>query len=66
MVVQVSLAQVLLDRHYRTLEGVMVLIEKEWASFGHQFALREARSHSPGVVAASCPVALLSLFTLPV
>ena len=40
-----SLVQLILDPFYRTIKGFIILIEKDFVSFGHQFQKRLGISH---------------------
>lgn len=35
-----ALSQIMLDPYYRTIDGFIVLVEKDWLSFGYMFRLR--------------------------
>ena len=41
-----SIAEILLDSHYRTVRGFCQLVEKEWVQFGHQFDVRLGNANS--------------------
>jgi len=43
----ISLIQVCIDPYFRTLEGFMVLVEKDWVTFGHKFRERSHHLGSP-------------------
>jgi len=43
-----ALSEVMMDRYYRTMRGFAQLIEKEWLSFGHRFALRGGHDENMG------------------
>lgn len=40
-----ALAQVLIDPYFRTIEGLMVIVEKDWRHFGHKFRERTGQYH---------------------
>ncbi|TDH65619.1 hypothetical protein CCR75_005687 [Bremia lactucae] len=43
-----GMVQLLLDPHYRTIRGLLNLIEKGWCSFGHLFRYRYGHGEGPG------------------
>ena len=53
-----SLSQILLDPFFRTINGFAILIEKDWLSFGHQFALRNGISTKQSNEDQSSPIFL--------
>ena len=42
-----ALAQLLLDPYFRTIDGLCVLVEKDFCAFGHPFQLRSAHGVRP-------------------
>ncbi|KAM8752815.1 phosphatidylinositol-3-phosphate phosphatase MTMR1 isoform 6-T6 [Rhynchonycteris naso] len=53
-----SLAMLMLDSYYRTIKGFETLIEKEWISFGHRFALRVGHGNDNHADADRSPIFL--------
>ncbi|XP_067404230.1 myotubularin-related protein 1 isoform X8 [Emydura macquarii macquarii] len=53
-----SLAMLMLDSYYRTIRGFEALIEKEWISFGHRFAMRVGHGDDDHADADRSPIFL--------
>ena len=53
-----ALSQILLDPFFRTINGFAILIEKDWLSFGHQFALRNGINTKQSSEDQSSPIFL--------
>ncbi|XP_069617545.1 phosphatidylinositol-3,5-bisphosphate 3-phosphatase MTMR4 isoform X1 [Ranitomeya imitator] len=54
----VSLAKLLLDPYYRTLEGFQVLVETDWLDYGHKFGDRCGHQENAEDQNEQCPVFL--------
>lgn len=54
----ISLAEIMLDPYYRTIEGFQVLVEREWLQYGHKFADRCGNGVHSDDVNERCPVFL--------
>ncbi|KAM8976133.1 phosphatidylinositol-3,5-bisphosphate 3-phosphatase MTMR4 [Pelodytes ibericus] len=54
----VSLAKILLDPYYRTLEGFQVLVETDWLDYGHKFGDRCGHQENVEDQSEQCPVFL--------
>eukprot|EP00762_Andalucia_godoyi_P000383 ANDGO_03223.mRNA.1 Myotubularin-related protein 1 len=54
----VALAMLMLDPHYRTMQGFAQVVEKEWASTGHKFTTRLGHGNKNWFHDQGCPVFL--------
>ncbi|KAM9319259.1 phosphatidylinositol-3,5-bisphosphate 3-phosphatase MTMR4 [Gastrophryne carolinensis] len=54
----VSLAKILLDPYYRTLDGFQVLVETDWLDYGHKFGDRCGHQENAEDQNEQCPVFL--------
>ncbi|TKR65125.1 hypothetical protein L596_025578 [Steinernema carpocapsae] len=54
----VSLAKLLGDPYYRTMEGFEVLVRSDWIGFGHKFNDRNSTFNSPSTEAERSPIFL--------
>jgi myotubularin len=53
-----SLIQIIIDPYYRTYKGFMVLVEKDWVAYGHQFKTRQGYLGSKGEDKERSPIFL--------
>ena len=57
-----SIVQIILESYYRTLRDFVILIEKEWISFGFPFSLRNSFKNDNTKKKESSPIFILFLF----